>query len=125
MQNFHQQNSLYPLLEFIEQHCHETIEPAVLEQLSFYSYRNLQRIFKSLFGETIGAYQKRIRLEKAAKRLHYSDKSISDIAFEVGYSDLQAFRKAFKKQFGEGASRADFKEWKKQTPNWKKALGEF
>lgn len=90
---------LIPVLDYIQVHYDQNITVKELEQLSFYSYRNLQRIFKSLFGETIGAYQKRLRLENAAKLMHYSDKSITDIALEVGYSDLQAFRKAFKKQY--------------------------
>ena len=98
-------NALYPVLDFINQHYNQSLKPEALERLSFYSYRNLQRIFKSIFGETIGAYQKRIRLENAAKLLHYSDKSITDIALEVGYGDLQAFRKAFKKFFGQSPSQ--------------------
>ncbi len=90
---------LIPVLDYIQTNYNQSITPTALEQISFYSYRNLQRIFKSLFGETIGVYQKRIRLENAAKLMHYSDKSITDIAIEVGYADLQAFRKAFKKQY--------------------------
>lgn len=90
---------LIPVLDYIQANYNQAILPKELEQISFYSYRNLQRIFKSLFGETIGAYQKRMRLENAAKLMHYSDKSITDIALEVGYADLQAFRKAFKKQY--------------------------
>lgn len=90
---------LVPVLDYIRSHYNEPIAIKELEQISFYSYRSLQRIFKSLFGETIGSYQKRLRLENAAKLLHYSDKSITDIALEVGYADLQAFRKAFKKQY--------------------------
>ncbi|MFT5648310.1 MAG: AraC family transcriptional regulator [Aureispira sp.] len=90
---------LIPVLDYIQANYNQSITPKKLEQISFYSYRSLQRIFKSLFGETIGVYQKRIRLENAAKLMHYSDKSITDIAIEVGYADLQAFRKAFKRKY--------------------------
>lgn len=90
---------LIPVLDYIQANYNQAIQAKELEQISFYSYRNLQRIFKSLFGETIGVYQKRMRLENAAKLMHYSDKSITEIALEVGYADLQAFRKAFKKQY--------------------------
>lgn len=90
---------LIPVLDYIQANYNQAITPKALEQISFYSYRSLQRIFKSLFGETIGSYQKRLRLENAAKLMHYSNKSITDIAIEVGYADLQAFRKAFKKQY--------------------------
>ena len=90
---------LIPVLDYIQDNYNQAITPKELEQISFYSYRSLQRIFKSLLGETIGVYQKRTRLENAAKLMHYSDKSITEIAIEVGYTDLQAFRKAFKKQY--------------------------
>lgn len=91
---------LLPVLDYIEQQYNSSIQAKELEAISFYSYRNLQRIFKALFGETIGAYQQRLRLENAAKLMHYSNKSLSTIALEVGYADLQAFRKAFKKKYG-------------------------
>lgn len=106
MQNKNEQNRLlYPVLDFIDQQYQRQIDPAELAALSFCSYRNLQRIFKSLYGETIGAYQKRIRLEQSAKLLHYTNLSITEIAEEIGYADLQAFRKAFKKQFGQPPSK--------------------
>ncbi|BDS12817.1 AraC family transcriptional regulator [Aureispira anguillae] len=91
---------LVPVLDYIQDHYNRAILPQELEKISFYSYRNLQRIFKAIWGETIGAYQKRLRLENAAKLMHYSSKSLTDIAIEVGYADLQAFRKAFKNQYG-------------------------
>lgn len=96
---------LLPVLDYIHQHYNRVIVPAELERISFYSYRSLQRIFKALFQENIGAYQKRLRLESAAKLMHYSDKSLTEIALEVGYADLQAFRKAFKKNYGIAPSR--------------------
>ena len=91
---------LLPVLDYVHEHYNQTIDPKALERVSFYSHRSLQRIFKALFQENIGAYQKRLRLENAAKMMHYSDKSITEIALEVGYADLQAFRKAFKNTYG-------------------------
>ncbi|MCP4442595.1 MAG: AraC family transcriptional regulator [Aureispira sp.] len=99
--NTNQQSQLYPIVDYIQTQYNQTLEIPKLEQLSYYSYRNLQRIFKAIYGETIGSYQKRLRLEKAAKLMSYSNsQSISDIALTVGYADLQAFRKAFKKHYG-------------------------
>ena len=42
-----------------------------------------------------------------------------------GFTDFGSNLGTFKKQFGEGATRADFREWKSQTPNWQKRLSEF
>lgn len=91
---------------FIETHYNKSISISELENISCYSYRNLQRIFFSLFHETIGAYQTRLKVENGYKKLLYSKKQISDIAIEVGFSDLQSFSKTFKKHFSLSPSLA-------------------
>lgn len=87
------------LILFIEEKFKEEISKKDIEDISFYSYRNINRIFLALHHETIGQYIKRIKLEKAAEYLKFSSENISDIANEIGYSDIAAFSKAFKKQF--------------------------
>ena len=78
----------------------ETITVEKLEAISNFSYRNLQRVFKARFQESIGAYLTRIKIEKAAKLLLFSNDTIKNIAYQVGYSDVQALSKAFKKYTG-------------------------
>ena len=81
----------YKLLkEYIDTQYKEPINIAQIEQVCFYSYRNMNRIFLALHQETIGQYIKRVRLVKAAEYLKYSEKSIFDIALEVGFSDVHA-----------------------------------
>lgn len=87
------------LLEYLDKEFKEDVNIEKVEAISNYSYRNINRIFEALHHETIGKYVKRLRLEKAAEFLKYSDSTISDIAFEVGFSDVAAFSKAFKKKF--------------------------
>ncbi|MCK8523274.1 GyrI-like domain-containing protein [Aquimarina sp. D1M17] len=96
------------LLNFIDKKFKENISIQDIEDVSFYSYRNINRIFLSLHHETIGKYIKRIKLEKAAQYLKFSDTQIADIALEIGYSDLAAFSKAFKNQFN--CSPSQFRE---------------
>jgi AraC family transcriptional regulator len=91
---------IYATQNYIETNYNKSISISELEHVSCYSYRNLQRIFFSLFHETIGAYQTRLKVENGYKNLLYSKKQISDIAIEVGFSDLQSFSKTFKKHFG-------------------------
>ena len=90
---------LYNTQHFIEENYNKIIALEELENISCYSYRNIQRIFKSVFNETIGAYQTRLKLENGYKKIIYTKLQLSDIALQVGYSDLQAFSKAFKKHF--------------------------
>ena len=90
---------IYDTRNYIETNYNQTISTDILESISCYSYRNLQRIFYSLFNETIGSFQTRLKLENGYKKLLYSNKQISDIALEVGFSDVQSFSKTFKKHF--------------------------
>ena len=92
-------NCVYNTLSFIEKNYDQLISIEQLEDISHYSYRNIQRIFRYTCGETIGAYQKRLRVENAYKILLYSDHSISAIALKVGFSNVASFSKAFKQHF--------------------------
>ena len=88
------------LLSYIDENFKEELNIEKVEQVCNYSYRNINRIFEALHQETIGKYIKRLRLEKAAQYLKYSDIGVSDIAYEVGFKDRAAFSKAFKNKFG-------------------------
>ncbi|BFM44158.1 hypothetical protein CFS9_27990 [Flavobacterium sp. CFS9] len=90
---------IYNTRNYIEMNYNQIISINSLEDISCYSYRNLQRIFYSLFNETIGAYQTRLKVENGYKKLIYSNKQISEIALEVGFADVQSFSKTFKKHF--------------------------
>lgn len=87
------------LLSYIEDHLSEEINIETVEEICHYSYRNINRIFEAIHQETIGKYIKRLRLEKAAQYLKYSDLGVSQIAYEVGFEDRSAFSKAFKSKY--------------------------
>lgn len=87
------------LIDYIEKMYREGIKIEDIEDVSFYSYRNINRIFFALHRESIGQYVKRRKLEKAAEYLKFSNEKVSEVALEIGYSDIAAFSKAFKKQF--------------------------
>ena len=87
---------LLTLLDFLDDSGHEMITSKEVEKVSFYSYRNINRIFKVFFKKSIGKYSKEKLMVHAAEQLIYSESSVLDIALELGYNDLQAFNKAFK-----------------------------
>lgn len=90
---------VYNVLNFIENNYDQDVSIKQLEEISFYSYRNIQRIFKYTCGETIGAYQKRLRVENAYKLMLYTKENITAIALKVGFANLSSFSKAFKQHF--------------------------
>ena len=85
------------LLSYIDDHLHEDISIETVEDVCHYSYRNINRIFEAIHQETIGKYVKRLRLEKAAQYLKYSDMGVAEIAYEVGFNSRTTFYRAFKK----------------------------
>ncbi len=56
----------------------------------------LKAAFKTVFGKSIAAYMKEYRIKRAMEYLIQTDKSISEIAYEVGYESQSKFTEAFK-----------------------------
>lgn len=72
---------------------------AVAEHAGF-SIDYFNRLFLSHTGFTVMAYVGYRRLKQAIMLLRNTDKSVLDIALEVGYSSHEGFIKAFKKEYG-------------------------
>lgn len=61
----------------------------------------LYRKFKALTNQSITEFIRTIKLKKAGQLIANTKMHISEIAYEVGFSDLKYFRKCFKAQFNE------------------------
>ncbi|QQS41025.1 MAG: AraC family transcriptional regulator [Acidobacteriota bacterium] len=61
---------------------------------------HLARVFRKEFGLTIGEYVRALRLKASAEQLSDSDKPLSRIAAECGFSDQSHFCRTFKKATG-------------------------
>ena len=64
------------------------------------NYHHLSRIFSTDSGMTIEKYYIRLKIEKAKELIINDELSLSDIAYELGYSSQQTFITQFKKQTG-------------------------
>lgn len=93
-------NCIYSVINFMEKNYDQPVSVKELEEVSHYSYRNIQRIFKYSCGETIGAFQQRLKVENAYKRILYTQENLTSIAIEVGFANIASFSKAFKQHFG-------------------------
>ena len=60
----------------------------------------LKKKFKETFHTTVFGYLSDYRLDMAKQYLQDTNKAVSDIAYELGYSSPQHFSTAFKKRFG-------------------------
>lgn len=87
------------VLSYIECNLYKQFNLDELADISNFGKRHFQRIMKAYLNEPIGAYIAKKRLETAAKLIIYSKEQLSDIAYKIGYSDIAAFSKSFKKHF--------------------------
>lgn len=70
-----------------------------IEELSVKFHINqttLKTTFKRVFGKPVAAYMKEYRIRQAKELLSHSDKTICQIAYEVGYENQSKFTQAFK-----------------------------
>lgn len=93
------------VMEFIDAHYNEQVNLDKLAEVAHFSPFHFHRIFSMLTGETPADFFLRIRTEKAAQQLKdYRHKSISDIAFDCGFSSMSLFARTFRKHFGMSAT---------------------
>src|SRR5437764_10446971 len=67
-----------------------------LATVACFSEFHFHRIFSAVSGETLNNFTNRLRLEKAARLLRYSEQSLTDIALDCGFSSSATFSRAFR-----------------------------
>jgi transcriptional regulator GlxA family with amidase domain len=75
-----------------------------LADIAFVSEAHFIRTFRSVFGETPHRYLQRRRVERAMALLRGTDRSVTDICFEVGFLSLGTFSRTFSAIVGESPS---------------------
>jgi AraC-like DNA-binding protein len=89
---------LKQVLEYIEQHFHERLTIKELGAIIQMSEGHFSRFFKSLVKMTPIDYINHLRINKAAKLLIETERSILDISLEVGFDNMSYFIRVFKNQ---------------------------
>ncbi|MFD3562975.1 helix-turn-helix domain-containing protein [Streptomyces sp. NPDC058686] len=87
-------------IAYIESNLAGPLTVPEVAHVSGISHNHLIRLFKGENGETVVAYIRRRRLERARHLLRESTLSIPAIAAAVGITDLQAFNKACRRELG-------------------------
>lgn len=88
------------VLMYISEHLEEKMELSKLAEISSFSPYHFHRIMRAYLNEPLGEFIIRLRLDKAAAQLEYSEQSPTEIAYNCGYDVPSSFNKAFKKRFG-------------------------
>lgn len=91
--------SVCKVILYIEQNYTEDLNLEELSKVASFSKYHFHRIFKSIVGENLSDYIRRVRLSSTTLKFKTNQK-ITKIAIDSGYETNASFSKAFKKHFG-------------------------
>jgi transcriptional regulator GlxA family with amidase domain len=80
------------------------LDVPTLARIACVSEAHFIRTFRATFGETPNRYLQRRRVERAMFLLRSSDRSVTDICMDVGFSSLGTFSRVFREIVGEPPS---------------------
>ena len=72
-----------------------------LARIALVSEFHFIRVFNDTFGETPHRYLQRRRVERAMFLLRETDRSVTEICFDVGFASLGSFSRTFSRIVGE------------------------
>ncbi len=85
---------------YIEKNLGEKISVEDLSSKFAVGRRNFDRRFIKATGNTPLEYSQRVKIESAKKAFETTRKNVNEVMYEVGYSDVKAFREVFRKITG-------------------------
>ena len=95
----HQLRVIRSIGESIRKNPSVTYDARVLAKDVGISAATLNAWFTDLYGRTISAYVRHVRMERAAMLLA-RESSVADTSMEVGYANPSKFAAVFKKEYG-------------------------
>lgn len=99
-QKLHDDEMVQQAQKFIETNIDEKISVEQLSSRFAVGRRNFDRRFIKATGNTPVEYAQRVKIESAKKAFEASHKTINEVMYDVGYSDVKAFREVFRKVTG-------------------------
>ncbi len=92
---------IHKVQDYIENHLGQSLSIEELSGAAGFSKYHFSRIFQGILNEPLAHYVNRIRIENALFLLaHRADKNMTNIAYELGFSDSAVFSRAFKNYYG-------------------------
>ncbi len=86
--------------DYICTHLHQPITIALLSEQFHVSASALKTAFKSTYGSTVYAFVRTQRMQRAARDLRESERSVLEIAGDWGYENAGKFAAAFRAVYG-------------------------
>jgi len=106
----HQANSEYTqrvnrVIDYLRGNLNRPVKLEELANVACFSEYHFHRIFGAVSGETLKTFTNRLRLEKAARLLRYSDRNLTEIALDCGFSSSATFSRAFRSGYDTSPSQ--------------------
>lgn len=96
-ENSARRQTIKTLISYIEKHFKEKISLEDLASLSGYNRTYLSTLFKDVVGVNFHEYLTRVRFQKALLDLALTDKSLTAVALDNGFSELKTLNDLFRK----------------------------
>jgi AraC family transcriptional regulator len=93
------------VIDYLRGNLDRRVKLEELAKVACFSEFHFHRIFRAVSGETLNNFTNRLRLEKAARLLRYSDRSLTDIALDCGFSSSATFSRAFRSGYDTSPSQ--------------------
>ena len=106
----HADEEILQTQEWLELHYMKSVSVEVLAQIASLGKRTFMRRFKNATGDSPRQYVQRLRIESAKRMLESTNKTFSEITWQVGYRDVSSFQRLFKRitDLSPGAYRSKF-----------------
>lgn len=95
-----QMEAVQRMQDYIGAHLNENITLGELARVSCYSPWYSHRLFVQWTNLTPAGYIRRLRLSQSALKLRDGGGKVAEIAFEVGFSSVDGYQRAFFREFG-------------------------
>ncbi|MFF4829825.1 helix-turn-helix domain-containing protein [Streptomyces sp. NPDC001312] len=82
----------------------EPLDVRAVASVAHISPAHFSRCFRTVFGETPHRYLQRRRVERSMFLLRETDRSVTEVCFDVGFTSVGTFSRTFRKIVGETPS---------------------
>lgn len=99
-------------IDHVTRYLDQPLDLDAVSRVAAFSPFHFHRIFRAMMGETLHEFVKRTRLERALYLMSHTERSLTEVALEVGFSSSSDFSRSFKAHFGVPPRAFDLAQWR-------------
>lgn len=107
---------LQAIISYVNQNFRDQINLGKLAEQMYLSTSSLSRLFKRSMGCYFGDFVNHVRLNHAVQELVDTDKTVTRIAADCGFTNLAAFNKQFQAVYHTAPAAWRKQQWEEQDP---------